>query len=103
MKVLSLDSDDILFSRPKVKLVFPGRQFAIITNKRELEVYFSTGLKKSPNLGFTPVDYFVQDQKVILQYFGIPDSKIRMEKFEFNAVRLIAKSDVYYGVETQIV
>ena len=85
-----------------MKLVFPNRQSAIIANKRELEEYFSIGLKKSPNLRFTPVDYFFKDHKVILEYFGTPDNKIRMEKFEFNTVGLITKSDVYYGIETQL-
>lgn len=34
MKVLSLYSDDILFSSPKVRFVFPDRQPAIQTRER---------------------------------------------------------------------
>jgi len=104
-KILSLYSEDILFSSPKVKLVFPDRQIAKITNKRELEEYFSRGLKAFQNLHFTPVDYFLKKQKVILEYLGTPDNKIQwsvMEKFEFNTVGLIIKSNVYYGAESQI-
>jgi len=104
-KILSLYSEDILFSSPKVKSVIPDRQSATITSKRELEEYFSHGLKKFPNLHFTPLDYFLKDGKVTLEYLGTPDNKIQwsvMEKFEFNTVGLIVKSNVYYGVEAQI-
>jgi hypothetical protein len=104
-KILSFNSEDILFSSPKVNMVFPDRQSATIVNKRELEGYFSHGLKKFPNLHFTPLDYFLKDDKVTLEYLGTPDNKIQwsvMEKFEFNTRGLIAKSNVYYGVEAQI-
>ena len=104
-KILSFYSEDLLFSSPKTKLVFPDRPSAIITNKRELEEYFSQGLKAFPNLHFTPTEYFLKDQKVILEYLGTPNNTIQwsvMEKFEFNTAGLIAKSTVYYGAESQI-
>jgi hypothetical protein len=47
----------------------------------------------------------LKDDKVTLEYLGAPDNKVRwsvIEKFEFNTIGLIAKSNVYYGVEAQI-
>jgi hypothetical protein len=74
----------------------------MITNKKDLEEYFSLGLKEFPNLHFIPVEYFLKDNIVILEYKGTPDNKIYwsvMEKFEFNKDGLIEKSSVCYGTE----
>jgi hypothetical protein len=101
-EVLSLYSENILFSSPKVKIVYSDRTSATITNKKDLEEYFCSGLKKFPMLQFTPVDYFLKNQKVIFEYNATPDNKIQwsvIEKFEFNNERLIEKSSVYYGKE----
>jgi hypothetical protein len=87
-----------------VKLVYPDRTSVTITNKTELEEYFSLGLKKYPNLHFIPVDYFLKNQKVIFEYYGIPDNKVQwwvIEKFEYNTEGLISNSEVYYGAEEQ--
>jgi ketosteroid isomerase-like protein len=51
-KILSFYSDDILFSSPKVKLVFPDRPSAIITDKRELGEYFFTWFEEISKLTF---------------------------------------------------
>jgi hypothetical protein len=104
-EVLSLYSENILFSSPKVKSVYPNRTTATITNKKDLEDYFCTGLKKFPALHFTPIDYFLKNHKVIFEYSATPDNKIQwsvIEKFEFNTDRLIEKSSVYYGKEELI-
>ena len=104
-EVLSLYSENILFSSPKVKSVHPNRTSATITNKKDLEEYFSLGLSKFSGLQFTPVDYFIKDQKVIFEYYGAPDNKIQwsvIEKFEFNGNGLITKSSVYYGAEDSV-
>src|SRR5437773_3967878 len=101
-EVLSLYSENILFSSPKVKSVYPNRTSTTITNKKDLEEYFSLGLKKFPHLHFVPVEYFLKDQIVIFEYRGTPDNKIYwsvMEKFEFNKDGLIEESSVYYGSE----
>ncbi|MBV9175902.1 MAG: nuclear transport factor 2 family protein [Nitrososphaeraceae archaeon] len=102
-EILSLYSDNILFRSPKIKSVYPDRNSATITNKKELEEYFSLGLKKYSNLKFISVDYFLKKNKVIFEYIGTPDNKIQwsvMEAFEFNSDNgLIEKSSVYYGVE----
>ena len=100
--ILSHYSEKILFHSPKVKLVYPNRSSTTITNKRDLEEYFSLGLKKFPNLQFVPLEYFLKDHILIFEYNGIPDNEIYwsvMEKFEFNEVGLIEKSSVYYGIE----
>jgi len=104
-EVLSLYSENILFSSPKVKSVYPNRTSATITNKKDLKEYFCLGLKKFPILHFTPKDYFLKNHKVIFEYSAIPNNKIQwsvIEKFEFNNDRLIEKSSVYYGKEDLI-
>lgn len=105
-KVLSLYSENILFSSPKVKSVYPNnRTSATITNKKDLEEYFCLGLKKFPMLHFRPIDYFLKNHKVIFEYSATPDNKIQwsvIEKFEFDNDRLIEKSNVYYGWEDLI-
>jgi len=95
---------NILFCSPKVNLVYPNRTSVTITNKTELEEYFSPGLKKYPNLYFVPVDYFFKNHKVIFEYHGVVDNNIQwsvIEKFEFNTEGLISNSEGYYGVEEQ--
>jgi hypothetical protein len=67
--------------------------------------YFCLGLRKFSGFQFTPVDYFIKDQKVIFEYHGTPDNKIQwsvIEKFEFNGDGLITKSSVYYGSEDSV-
>ncbi|HEY7571627.1 MAG TPA: nuclear transport factor 2 family protein [Nitrososphaeraceae archaeon] len=105
-EVLSLYSENILFSSPKVKSVYPNRTSATIANKKDLEEYFCSGLKKFPALHFTSIDYFLKNRKVIFEYSATPDNKIQwsvIEKFEFNVDRLIEKSSVYYGTEDLII
>lgn len=104
-QILSLYSDNIVFHSPKVKVVYPNRNSATITNKKDLKEYFSLGLRKFSGLQFTPVDYFIKDQKVIFEYHGTPDNKIQwsvIEKFEFNGDELITKSSVYYDTEDSV-
>ncbi|MDP9290089.1 MAG: hypothetical protein M3P08_18105 [Thermoproteota archaeon] len=48
--ILSHYSEKILFHSPKVKLVYPNRMSAMITNKKDLEEYFSLGLKAKSTL-----------------------------------------------------
>ena len=104
-EVLSLYSDNILFSSPKIKSVYPNKTSSTITNKKDLEEYFCAGLKKFPMLHFIPIDYFLKNQKVIFEYDATPDNKIQwsvIEKFEFNNDGLIERSSVYYGKEESI-
>ncbi len=104
-EVLSLYSENILFSSPKLKLVYPNLTSATITNKKDLEEYFCAGLKKFPMLYFTPIDYFLKNHKIVFEYSATPDNKIQwsvIEKFEFNNDGFIEKSSVYYGKEDLI-
>lgn len=103
--ILSMYSDNIEFSSPKIKAVFPNRDSTegstTIRGKKDLELYWSTALKKFPALHFTPLSLFVKNNICILEYQGTPDGKIRwntMEKFEFED-DIITKSSVFYGVE----
>jgi SnoaL-like domain len=99
-QVLSLYSDNILFSSPKIKLVYPNKTSSTITNKKDLDEYFYAGLKRFPMLHFTPIDYFLKNQKLLFEYIATPDNKTQwsvIEKFEFDNDGLIERSDVYYG------
>jgi hypothetical protein len=103
-EILSLYSEDISFHSPKVALLYPDLTSARISNKRDLEEYFSLGLKRFPRLHFTPRDYFLKDRKVIIEYYGTPDNKTQwsvIQEFDFNDDGLIEKSSVYYGAEDQ--
>ena len=104
-KVLSLYSNIISFSSPKIKSLYPNKTSSTITNKKDLEEYFCAGLKKFPMLHFIPIDYFLKNQKVIFEYDATPGNKIQwsvIEKFEFNNDGLIERSSVYYGKEESI-
>jgi hypothetical protein len=102
--VLSLYSEDTETHSPKIKAVFPDRTVAKITNKQDLENYFSLALKKFPNLHFTPIDFIIKGNQIILEYHGTPDGKTRWSVIEKQELKdgLIAKSDVYYGAEDVI-
>ena len=48
-------SDDIEFSSPKIKVVFPEmKNLSKVTNKSELEEYWTKALKNYPKLHFIP-------------------------------------------------
>lgn len=102
--ILSLYSEDIKFRSPKIKSVCPDKISNLITSKKDLEEYFSLGLKKFSNLHFTPIDFVVKENRIILEYYSTPDNKIKwhvMEKFEIND-GLITKSSAYYCIEDTI-
>src|ERR1051325_2271162 len=100
--ILSMYSENIEFSSPKIKSVFPDRNISKIDNKKVLEEYWSKALKNNfPNLKFTAKEVFVHDNKIILEYYATLDGKQKtsvIEKFEFNN-GMIIKSDVFYGAE----
>src|SRR5215210_1617466 len=74
--ILSLYSEDIEFRSPKIKSVYPARTTNIITNKKDLEEYFSLGLKKFSNLHFTPIDFAVKENHIILEYYRPQTTKL---------------------------
>ena len=102
--VLSMYSDHIEFSSPKIKAVFPERKFSKITNKSELEEYWTKALKNYPNLHFIPKQTIFQGELCILEYYAILDGKNKIsviEKFEFQDDGLIKKSSAFYGAEEE--
>ncbi len=100
--VLSMYSENIEFSSPKIKIVFPERKVSKINNKKDLEGYWSKALKNNfPSLRFTAKEVLVHNNKIILEYYATLDGEHKtsvIEKFEFKD-GLITKSNVFYGAE----
>lgn len=103
--VLSMYSENIEFSSPKIKIVFPYLNASKINNRKDLEEYWSKALKNNfPRLKFTTKDVLVHNNKIILEYYAMLDDKHKtsvIEKFEINN-GLITRSDVFYGAEELI-
>ena len=100
--ILSLYSDNIEFSSPKIKKLFSDYETNIINDKDNLKRYFSIGLKKFPNLEFEPIDFVTKDNIIILEYIAYPNYQVKwnvIEKFEFDESGKVMKSSVYYGIE----
>lgn len=100
--LLEMYSDDVQFSSPKVKIVFPDRKSSQLSNKKELEEYWTLALReKYPKLKFEAKEVIVHDNIIVLEYFaslnGI-DRTLVMEKFEFKDNKII-RSSVFYGAE----
>jgi ketosteroid isomerase-like protein len=99
--VLSMYSHDIEFSSPKVKVVYPERKQSKVTNKRELEEYWTNALKNYPNLHFTPKQIISQGNICVFEYYAVLDTPNKktsvIEKFEFRDDGLINKSSGFYG------
>jgi ketosteroid isomerase-like protein len=103
--VLSMYSETVEFSSPKIKAVFPQRNTAKINNKDELRKYWAEALKnKFPNLKFIQKEVLFHKGIVILEYYATLDGLHKtsvIEKFEFKD-GLVSKSDVFYGAEEPI-
>ncbi|HEX7256883.1 MAG TPA: nuclear transport factor 2 family protein [Nitrososphaeraceae archaeon] len=100
--ILSLYSDNIEFSSPKIKKLFSDYKTNIIKDKDNLKRYFSIGLKKFPNLIFEPINFVTKDNIIILEYLAYPNDQVKwnvLEKFEFDESGKVIKSSVYYGIE----
>lgn len=100
--LLQMYSDDVQFSSPKVKIVFPDRKSSQLNNKKELEEYWTVAVReKYPKLKFEAKEVIVHGNIMVLEYFaslnGI-DRNMVMEKFEFKDNKII-KSSVFYGAE----
>jgi ketosteroid isomerase-like protein len=103
--VLSLYSDNIEFSSPKIKVVFPERKSSIVTNKSELEEYWTKALKNFPRLHFIPKQTVIQGNVCVFEYYATLDGENKtsvIEKFEFQDDGLVKKSSVFYGAEELI-
>ena len=102
--ILSLYSDNIQFSSPKIKNLFSDYDTNIIKGKNGLKKYFSIGLKKFPYLIFEPMDFVTKNNIVILEYIAYPDDQVKwnvLEKFKFDENGKVIKSSVYYGIEEE--
>jgi ketosteroid isomerase-like protein len=100
--LLEMYSDEVQFSSPKVKIVFPDRKSSQLSNKKELEEYWTRALReKYPNLKFEAKEVIVHNDIIVLEYFaslnGI-DRTLVIEKFEFKDNK-ITRSSVFYGAE----
>jgi ketosteroid isomerase-like protein len=103
--VLSLYSDNIEFSSPKIKVVFPECKSSKVTNKSELEEYWTKALKNFPRLHFIPKQTVIQGNVCIFEYYATLDGENKtsvIEKFEFQDDGLVKKSSVFYGAEELI-
>jgi len=103
--VLTMYSDEIEFSSPKIRVVFPERKSSTVTNKKELEEYWMRALKNFPKLHFIPKQTITQGNLCILEYYAILDERHKtsvIEKFEFQEDGLVKKSSGFYGAEEPI-
>jgi ketosteroid isomerase-like protein len=103
--VLSLYSDNIEFSSPKIKVVFPERKSSKVTKKSELEEYWTKALKNFPSLHFIPKQTVIQGNVCVFEYYATLDGENKtsvIEKFEFQDDGLVKKSSVFYGAEEPI-
>jgi ketosteroid isomerase-like protein len=102
--ILSMYSEDIEFSSPKIKVFFPKTQLTKITNKKDLTAYFTNALKNYPNLQFTLKESIFHGNTCLIEYYVNLDGKTKIsviEKFELQR-GLIKKSSAFYGAEEQI-
>lgn len=103
--VLSLYSDNIEISSPKIKVVFPERKSSKVTKKSELEEYWTKALKNFPRLHFIPKQTVIQGNVCVFEYYATLDGENKtsvIEKFEFQDDGLVKKSSVFYGAEEPI-
>jgi hypothetical protein len=104
--VLSMYSDNIEFSSPKINKVLPEHKLPKITNKNDLETYWSKALKIYPNLHFIPKQTISQGNMCAFEYYAILDGMNKkisvIEQFEFQDDGLVRKSSVFYGAEEEL-
>ena len=103
--ILTMYSDNIEFSSPKIKLVFPERKLSKITNKKDLEEYWTKALSIFPNLHFIPKQTMAYGDVCLFEYDAVLDGKNKthvIEKFQFQDHGLVKKSMAFYGPEEPI-
>jgi ketosteroid isomerase-like protein len=102
--VLSMFTEDIEFSSPKIKLIVPEFNSEKVNNKQDLKHYWSTALHKLTSLHFTPKEYFIKGNICVLEYIATFDGKTKflsIEKSEFNDDNKIYKTSAYYGSQIE--
>lgn len=99
--VLSMYSENIEFSSPKIKAVFPERTISKIIHKKDLEEYWSKALKKYPKLNFVLKESIFHNNVCLIEYYAVLGGRTRtsvIEKFEMQN-GLVIKSSVFYGAD----
>lgn len=99
--LLSMYSEKIQFSSPKIKTIFPNRKYSKLSNKKELKEYWTLALERFPNLKFEAKELIIHNDVIIFEYFAAlngVDSILVIEKFEFEN-NTIVQSSVFYGAE----
>lgn len=102
--VLSMFADNIEFYSPKIKVITPEFNSGKVNNKQDLKQYWSGALDKITSLHFTPKEYYIKEDTLVLEYIAIFDGKstfLSMEKFEFNDDNLIGKASAFYGSQIE--
>jgi ketosteroid isomerase-like protein len=102
--VLSMFTEDIEFSSPKIKLITPEFNSEKVNNKQDLRHYWSTAKEKITSLYFTPKDYYIKGNICVLEYIATFDGKTKflsIEKFEFNDDSKIYKASAFYGPQIE--
>ncbi|HEY0579532.1 MAG TPA: nuclear transport factor 2 family protein [Candidatus Nitrosocosmicus sp.] len=102
--VLSMFTENIEFSSPKIKVITPEFNSEKVNNKQDLKHYWSTALQKLNSLHFTPKDYYIKGNTCVLEYVATFDGKsnfISIEKSEFNEDNLICKASAFYGPQIE--
>ena len=102
--VLSMFTENIEFSSPKIKVITPEFNSEKVNNKQDLKHYWSTALQILNVLHFTPKEYFIKGNICVLEYVATFDGKsnfISIEKSEFNEDNLIYKASAFYGPQIE--
>jgi ketosteroid isomerase-like protein len=103
-KVLSMFTENIEFSSPKIKVITPEFNSEKVNNKQDLKHYWSAALQKLTSLHFTPQDYYLKGNTCVLEYIATFDGKskfLSIEKSEFNKDNLISKASAFYGPQLE--
>ncbi len=102
--VLSMFTEDIEFSSPKIKVITPEFNSEKVNNKQDLKHYWSTALQKLTSLHFTQKEYYIKENNCILEYIATFDGKTKflsIEKSEFNNDDKIYKASAFYGPQLE--
>ena len=102
--VLSMFADNIEFYSPKIKSITPEFNLGKVNNKQDLKHYWSTALDKITSLHFTPKEYYIKGDALVLEYIATFDEKstfLSIEKFEFDEDNLIGKASAFYGSQIE--
>ena len=102
--VLSMFTEDIEFSSPKIKVITPEFNSEKVNNKQDLKHYWSTAKEKITSLHFAPKEYFIKGNICVLEYVATFDGKTKflaIEKSEFNEDNKIYKASAFYGSQLE--